>query len=109
VLRQRLLGGTLFAVLALSLAGNIYLYPRATRPLYQPGDRTLIERTVALAAINEHMSTDRILARTFPITMRIGSGRTCVEMRDLDGGGFEGACYDPYGRLVGQIQGLNVF
>jgi hypothetical protein len=108
-LRLRLVGGALLLLLAASVAGNIALYKQATRPLDNQGDERLIERTVAMAAIREHTSPDRIRARTFPITMRIGGGRTCVEIRDLDGASFHGACYGPDGTQIEQIQGLNVF
>jgi hypothetical protein len=108
-LRLKLVSGALLLILIVSVVGNIALYKRATRPLYHEGDRPLIERTVALAASMEHSSPDRIMARTFPITMRIGGGRTCVELRDLDGAGFHGACYASDGRRIEQIQGRNAF
>ena len=106
VLWQRLIGGALLALLALSLAANVYLYPRATRPLYWDYDRLLIERTVARAAARERTDAETIRAQSFPIVLHL-PGRTCVEMRNTDGSGFHGACYDRDGRVTEEIDGVD--
>jgi hypothetical protein len=97
--RQILLAlfGTLFAA---SLTANIILYPRATRALFEEGDRPLIERTIAEAggrAFNERMGA------YFPIVMRVESG-TCVELRSSQGLGAYTRCYDQAGRVIGAVE-----
>lgn len=104
--RQRWIGGALLALLALSLAGNVYLYPRATRPLYEAYDRPLIEQTIARAALTQRTDAETLRAYSFPIVFRL-PGRTCVEMRNIDGSGFYGACYDRSGRVTEEIAGTN--
>jgi hypothetical protein len=99
-------GVLLLLLLAISLAANAYLYSLATRPLYAASDRPLIERTLARAAIAERTNPEELRAGTFPIVLEIG-GRTCVDIRNTDGGGHYAACYDRAGRLVEQIAGVD--
>lgn len=92
-----------------SLAGNVALYQRATRPLYAESDQPLIDRTLAMAAVTERTSPENLRAQTFPISMSLGGGRTCIEIRDLGGHGSHGACYDRAGRLIEQIDSVSDF
>jgi hypothetical protein len=92
----------LLLLLMTSVAGNVLLYREASRPLFDEGDRPLIERTVALSP---RMDSDDIRAVTFPIVMRHGQ-RTCVELRRYDGLGYSGACYDGGGRLIEEMAGV---
>jgi hypothetical protein len=93
----------LLLLLMASFAGNILLYRQASRPLFEEGDRPLIERTVALFP---RMNREDIRTVTFPIVMRQGD-RTCVELRRHDGLGHFGACYDGDGRLIQQTEGVS--
>jgi hypothetical protein len=103
----RLVGAALLLLLTASVAGNLYLYPRATRPLFEERerDRPLIERTHALAAANERVSVDMDRAHSFPIATHRGD-RTCIELRARDGLGYSGACYDRGGTMVEESAGV---
>ena len=90
-----------------SLVGNVFLYRKATLPLYDTADRPLIERTIALAAAVERTDNATLRAHSFPIVFHLGGGRTCVELRDLDDRGHYTACYDRSGRQVEQIVGVD--
>lgn len=92
----------LLLLLLASVAGNILLYRKASRPLFEEGDRPLIERTISLFL---RMNPEGIRAMTFPIVMRQGD-RTCVELRQHDGRGHFGACYDGQGRLIQKSEGV---
>lgn len=91
----------LLLLLMASLAGNLLLYRQASRPLFEEGDRPLIERTIALSP----MASEDTRAVTFPIVMSWGD-RTCVELRRYDGLGYSGACYDREGRLIEERAGV---
>jgi hypothetical protein len=106
-LRPRLIGRALLVLLAVSLAGNVILYPRAACPLYETEDLPLIERTLAMAATTERMSPDELRGLSFPIAMHLSGGRTCVEIRNRDDGGSHGACYNRSGTLIEQIDRVN--
>jgi hypothetical protein len=93
----------LLLLLIASIAGNILLYRQARRPLFNNGERPLIERTIALFPGTD---PEEIRAMTFPIVMRQGD-RTCVEMRLHNGRGHYGACYDGQGRLIQQTEGVS--
>lgn len=98
--RRKAILSTLLLVLAASLAANLFLYRQASRPLFDEGDRPLVERTIAGAAVRSRAeSAGDIRAETFPIVMRLGD-RTCVELRRHDGRGHTGACYDRWGQLI---------
>lgn len=105
-LRARLIVGGLLVLLTVSLAGNACLYRSATRPLYWAEDQPLIERTIARAAIVQHTDMGSIRSHNFPIAFHL-PGRSCVEMRDNDGGGFYVACYDRNGRVIEEIAGVD--
>lgn len=97
---------TLVPLLAVSLVANVLLYRKASRPLFDEGDRPLIERTIAdAAARSKHIGPDEIRATAFPIVMRWGH-RTCVELRRYDRLGYIGACYDRSGRLIEEADGV---
>jgi hypothetical protein len=86
----------LSVLLALSLAANLYLYPRATRPLARPEQQALIERAQRHAAAAYGADAERQRRATFPIVMELAD-RTCVELRSTraDRVGNFIACYDP--------------
>jgi hypothetical protein len=93
----------LLLLLTASLAANLLLYRMASRPLFEEGDRPLIERTIALSP---RMGSEDIRAVTFPIVMRRGD-RACVELRRYDGLGYSGACFDRQGRLIEETAGVD--
>ena|SRR5215213_1499691 len=97
---------TLLLLLAASLVANMLLYRKASRPLFEEGDRPLIERTIASAARSQRVSPDEIRADAFPIVMR-SARRTCVELRRYDRLGYSGACYDRGGRLIEETEGVD--
>lgn len=67
-------------LLALAIAAIIWLYPRATRPLYDDQDEALIETAVQHSAREFRSSPGEVRRYTFPIVMRL-AGETCVELR----------------------------
>ena len=93
--------GALLLLLAVSIAGNIVLFRKASRPLHSAGDLPLIERTIALHARGAPAAEAEIRREAFPIVVRVGHG-TCVELRRYDRAGHYGACYDRRGRLIEQ-------
>jgi len=97
----------LLLMLAASLVANLLLYRKASRPLFEEGDRPLIERTIAEAGARTRPdSADDIRAETFPIVMRRGH-QTCVELRRYDRLGYIGACYDRQERLIEETEGVS--
>jgi hypothetical protein len=94
----------LLLLLAASLAANLLLYRKANRPLFEEGDRPLIERTVGLFT-RGGANHAAIEAETFPLVMRL-SDRTCVELRRHDGRGYQRACYDGRNRPIEQSEGI---
>ncbi len=106
-LRRNAILGALLLLLAGSLAANVLLYRQASRPLFEEGDRPLIERTIARAGARTRPdSSDDIRAQTFPIVMRRGH-QTCVELRRYDRLGYIGACYDRQERLIEETEGVS--
>jgi hypothetical protein len=103
--RRRLAMPLLLILLVASLAGNIILYPRATRPLFSEGDRPLIQRTIAAAASSgEHEEQMRTL---FPVVMHLAD-RSCVELRSRYERGHYGACYNSRtGELLDQTASVS--
>jgi hypothetical protein len=83
-------------LLAASLAANVWLYPRATRPLVQPSQQGLVERARRHAGKAYGADATRQARVTFPIVMTL-SDRSCVELRSTrkDRVGDFLACYDP--------------
>lgn len=71
----------LLLLLVASLAANVLLYRKGSRPLFEEGDRPLIERTIALSPRMSLEEDTRTV--TFPIVMSWGD-RTCVELRRYD-------------------------
>ena len=97
---------TLLLLLAASLVANVLLYRKANRPLFDEGERPLVERTIAEAGARSRPNTaNDIRAETFPIVMRLGD-RTCVELRRHDELGHIGACYDHRGRLIATTESV---
>jgi hypothetical protein len=89
----------LCVLLAISLAANAYLYPRATRPLVLPGDEQFVERASRHAAAAYGADAGRQARTTFPIVMALAD-RVCVELRSTraDRVGNFLACYNPQTR-----------
>ena len=95
-------GVLLLAILLMaSLAMNVALYPKATRPVVGEADQPLIERTIAMHSIGangvEHGQYLR--HHFFPIVVHLAD-RDCVELRSRHGRGHAGACYD---RRTGEV------
>ena len=86
----------LSVLLILSLAANLYLYPRATRPLLRADQLPLVERAQRHAAAAYGADADKQRRATFPIVMELAD-RTCVELRSTrpDRVGNFIACYNP--------------
>ncbi len=77
--RRNAILGALLLLLTGSLVANALLYRKASRPLFDEGDRWLIERTIARS-----LHPAQLRAETSPIVMHMG-GRNCVELRRHDG------------------------
>ncbi len=102
--RHGIVLGLLLLLLVASAALNILLlYRQANRPLFEEGDRPLIERTIAHFAAQGPNSEEEIRANSFPIVVRLGNMR-CVELR-YGRQGHQGACYDPSGQLIQESAG----
>ena len=86
----------LSVLLILSLAANLYLYPRAIRPLVRADQQPLVERAQRHAAAAYGADAERQRRATFPIVTELAD-RTCVELRSTraDRVGKFIACYNP--------------
>lgn len=101
---RRLRVPLLLVLLTASLVGNVLLYPLATRPLFDEGDRPLVDRTVAAAS---HLPRSEF----FPIVYRRHGeagepSLTCVELRSRHRLGHYGTCYDVNGHVVEERQSV---
>ena len=103
--RRRLIFGALLLLFVASLAANLILYRQATRPLFEEGQQSLVDRTVASFAASGPVGAAEIRSQTRPIVMRLGD-RTCVELRRHDGLGYQTACYDRGGGVIETIEGV---
>ena len=91
----------LSALLAVSVIANLYLYPRATRPMVSDADQHWVERARRHAAAAYGPDADRQAKETFPIVMELND-RTCVELRSkrADRVGNFLVCYNPKTRQL---------
>ncbi|MDB5671983.1 MAG: hypothetical protein JWO25_2942 [Alphaproteobacteria bacterium] len=86
----------LTVLLILSLAANLYLYPRTTKPQVLPEQQALVDRARRHAAAAYGADAAEQARVTYPIVIAL-SDRTCVELRSTreDRAGNFIACYDP--------------
>jgi hypothetical protein len=88
-------------LLAVSVAANLYLYPRASRPLVPADQQHWVDRARRHAAAAYGADAGRQAKSSFPIVMELND-RTCVELRsnrDDRVGNFL-VCYNPKTRQL---------